>query len=304
LDRLSQAVARSARRSTTLSVLFLDLDGFKAVNDTLGHDAGDDLLRSVSHRLAGCVRAEETVARLGGDEFTILLEDVDEDITAIRVAERVAEAICMPFVVRGHDVSISASIGIAMGRGGEAPDELLRRADAAMYLAKRSGKDHELYSDETEPRLDALRDGAARIRVLLADDTASIRTLLRFQLELDGDCVVVGEACDGAQAVAMAAELRPDIVLLDLAMPVMDGLEALPAIREVAPRAKVVVLSGFESAQMAEDAFFLGADAYLEKGAESEDIVALVKAQMRAGDDFVLPAPRRVSDSQAGRVQL
>lgn len=104
------------------------------------------------------------------------------------------------------------------------------------------------------------------IRVLLADDTPDIRKLLRVNLELDGRFEIVGEAADGAEAVALTRSLRPDAVVLDLAMPVMDGLQAAPVIRECSPESRILVLSGFDHARMEARAREQGADGYLEKG--------------------------------------
>jgi diguanylate cyclase (GGDEF)-like protein len=140
-DRLQHALDRMTRRQESIAVLFLDLDEFKPVNDSFGHDAGDRLLISVGRRLQGCLRPEDTVARLGGDEFTVLLEDITDVRYAIRVAERIAEALQEPFNINGQEATVSASIGIAVGSGREStPDELVNNSDRAMYEAKRSGK--------------------------------------------------------------------------------------------------------------------------------------------------------------------
>jgi diguanylate cyclase (GGDEF)-like protein len=140
MDRLQHAVARSSRTGATLAVLFLDLDRFKVVNDSLGHDVGDQLLIAVAAHLTRTVRASDTVARLGGDEFTILLEDVDAGI-ARRVAERIMATLQAPFVLAGHEVCVTTSIGIALNNEGPATaDELMRDSDAAMYRGKSRGK--------------------------------------------------------------------------------------------------------------------------------------------------------------------
>ena len=140
-DRLQHALDRMTRRQESIAVLFLDLDEFKPINDSLGHDAGDRLLIAVGRRLQSCLRPEDTVARLGGDEFTVLLEDITDVRYAIRVAERIAEALKDPFHLDGHEASVTASIGIAVGTGREStPDDLVRSSDRAMYEAKRNGK--------------------------------------------------------------------------------------------------------------------------------------------------------------------
>jgi len=140
IDRLRHALARSERRRNPVAVLFLDLDRFKLVNDSLGHAVGDQLLIAVGQRLQAVLRPEDTVARLGGDEFTLLLEDIAAVDNAIRVAERVLEHFAAPIEVAGHEVYVSTSIGIAMsGAGSFTPDELVRNADVAQYLAKQNG---------------------------------------------------------------------------------------------------------------------------------------------------------------------
>lgn len=147
LDRLERALVRASRHAGTVAVLFLDLDRFKVVNDSLGHDMGDKLLVAVGERLLGCIRAGDTVARRGGDEFTVLLEDVADVNDATIVAERIIKALEEPVSLGGQEVYAAASIGIVLsrpGRGRRGPkayaEELLRDADVAMYRAKSKGK--------------------------------------------------------------------------------------------------------------------------------------------------------------------
>jgi len=142
MDRLEHALTRTRRDPRPLAVLFLDLDDFKAVNDSLGHMCGDELLLRVAERLTRSLREADTAARMGGDEFAILLEDATEGSAPIQVAERILEALRSPFEVQGQDVRIHGSIGIALYAGPEqTADELLRHADVAMYAAKNQGKD-------------------------------------------------------------------------------------------------------------------------------------------------------------------
>ena len=142
-ERLQHALARTRRRQTPLGVIFLDLDNFKVVNDSLGHDAGDRLLVAVAERLAACVRPGDTVARLGGDEFTVLLEDLTDEGEIAGVAERITEVLRAPITVGGREVFTTGSLGIVVYDGDYAtPDELVRDADTAMYQAKTSGKAH------------------------------------------------------------------------------------------------------------------------------------------------------------------
>jgi diguanylate cyclase (GGDEF)-like protein/PAS domain S-box-containing protein len=142
LDRLRVALARARRDGTHVAVLFLDLDHLKVVNDSLGHDAGDDLLRAVGPRLAEVVRPSDTVARFGGDEFAVLLQGVTGERGAIAVAERIVRAFEAPFVVAGETRFGSASVGLVVTGpdGPRTPEELLSDADAAMYRAKERGR--------------------------------------------------------------------------------------------------------------------------------------------------------------------
>jgi diguanylate cyclase (GGDEF)-like protein len=151
VDRLRQASSRVRRRGRSLAVLFLDLDGFKAVNDTLGHAAGDAVLVGVAERLAGVLRAGDTAARFGGDEFAILCEDIDGASQALAIAERLLAELSAPFDADGTDMRVGASVGIALAQDGG--EQLLREADAAMYRAKERGGGLELFDDEGRVRM-------------------------------------------------------------------------------------------------------------------------------------------------------
>lgn len=139
-DRLEQAVAL-AGRGAVMALHYLDVDGFKPVNDRLGHKAGDELLVAISERLLGTVRKHDTVARLGGDEFAIVQTGIREAKDAVSLASRVVKSIAAPFGIAGGTVSVGVSIGIAVAPSdGLDPDDLLRKADAAMYASKGSGR--------------------------------------------------------------------------------------------------------------------------------------------------------------------
>jgi diguanylate cyclase (GGDEF)-like protein len=148
-ERLQDALNRLARRgSGHIAVLFLDFDGFKYVNDSLGHVYGDQLLVAVSRRLEQCLRRVDSVARLGGDEFVVLADEIRGVADATRLAERIQESLRTPFHVAGHELFVSASIGIALGQvGQESPGELLRDADTAMYQAKSLGRGRHVVFD-------------------------------------------------------------------------------------------------------------------------------------------------------------
>jgi len=140
MDRTRQALARLDRSGGVVALLFIDLDRFKAVNDTFGHDVGDRLLISVSERLAEMMRESDTVARLGGDEFVILGEEIESDEEALALAERVVQTLKEPFHVGGVEVSMPASVGVSITHDAESdPESMLREADVAMYRAKGAG---------------------------------------------------------------------------------------------------------------------------------------------------------------------
>lgn len=139
LDRLEQEVKHATRSSLPLALLFMDLDGFKAVNDEFGHDVGDRLLTAVAERLTGCVREEDTVARLGGDEFTVILSGAKQREDVEMVAQTIVDALLMPFQIDQQPVSVSLSIGISFyPQDASDPGALLEAADQAMYKAKKS----------------------------------------------------------------------------------------------------------------------------------------------------------------------
>ena len=143
------ALARLGRTAEPVAALFVDLDNFKTVNDSLGHTVGDELLVAVSRRLASCVRPADTTARLGGDEFAILIDEAASEADATGVAERIIEALRRPFHLSGKELYASASIGIAFGQVGMSVDQLLRNADLAMYTAKRRGRGRfEIYAPD------------------------------------------------------------------------------------------------------------------------------------------------------------
>lgn len=141
-ERYGHALARAQRGGSPPSLLFVDLDAFKSVNDSLGYARGDELLKSVAGRLQGCVRSVETVARVGGDEFALLVEWAEgqnRSTGSATIAERVLESIAVPFEVAGRTLSMTVSIGIAHARANQAIDQLLRDGDSAMYASKACG---------------------------------------------------------------------------------------------------------------------------------------------------------------------
>jgi diguanylate cyclase (GGDEF)-like protein/PAS domain S-box-containing protein len=181
--RLKRAMARADRARALLAVMFLDLDQFKEINDSLGHAVGDAVLKETSLRLESCLRATDTVARLGGDEFTILLEDVRNPAEISRVAEKLLRSIAEPMEAAGHELHLSTSIGVTVyPQDHDDADALLRNADLAMYHAKQEGRNNVQFyardmSERTERRVDLL----TRLRGAIARN----ELLLHYQPQVD-----------------------------------------------------------------------------------------------------------------------
>jgi diguanylate cyclase (GGDEF)-like protein/PAS domain S-box-containing protein len=194
LDRLEGALARRRRDGRAVAVLLADLDQFKLVNDSLGHAAGDDLLVALAPRLHDAVRPSDTVARLGGDEFLVVCEQLDGPHEAIRVAERVAQAINQPIVLSSSEHFVTASIGIAVAESADAvPEDLLRDADAAMYRAKERGRGRfELFDDLLRKRVLLRLRTESELRRGIAKD--ELRVVYQPVVELAGGTVTALEA--------------------------------------------------------------------------------------------------------------
>jgi diguanylate cyclase (GGDEF)-like protein/PAS domain S-box-containing protein len=180
-DRLDHALARASRSDLQVAVLLVDLDGFKQVNDSLGHDAGDELLREVGGRFEKLVRASDTAARFGGDEFALLLEDVDEQ-DAVALAQRILDQLAMPIAIADREVALGASIGIVVRPGPAGSEELVRDADIAMYAAKDGGRGrYEVFSPEMARRFGELLGIEHELRLALERGEFS----LHYQPQID-----------------------------------------------------------------------------------------------------------------------
>ena len=167
-ERMSMALAHARRNKSAMAVVYLDMDGFKRINDTLGHGAGDVLLKTVAERLLFTVREEDTVARLGGDEFTIALWHVSGSDDAAKVASKVIAAVSQPYVIEGQPVSITTSAGVGIYPvHGEDADTLMKSADLALYEAKHAGKNAYRISEGTD------RSGARSQHAPLLEHAAS-----------------------------------------------------------------------------------------------------------------------------------
>lgn len=171
-DRLRHSLSRAKRGGKAVAVMFIDVDHFKTINDTLGHTAGDELLLEMARRLRECVREDDTVARLGGDEFTIILSELRHPEDAVGVAQKILEAVQVPLTIAGMPIVVTASVGIALyPNDGADPESLLRNADSAMYRAKEAGRNtYQLCTDEMKTRaLDRL-SLETRLRTALRDE--------------------------------------------------------------------------------------------------------------------------------------
>lgn len=160
-DRIGQALCHAIRNQTQAAVLFCDLDGFKAINDSMGHHAGDAVLKTIGDRLLNSVRSNDTVARIGGDEFVFVLPEIESVEQAGLVAQKILQALRQHVLIDGHAVRLSGSLGIAIyPLDGETSEQLIRNADTAMYWAKESGKNHYMYYTEFRTAKNANQSGS------------------------------------------------------------------------------------------------------------------------------------------------
>lgn len=192
VDRLEQALARSERTDGLVAVIFLDLDRFKTINDSLGHDAGDRVLVEVAARLQDVVRPSDTLARFGGDEYTVLCEATSA-YQGLAIADRLAVALSVPIESGGHEVFLTASVGIAFGRHGDQPADLIRDADSAMYKAKERGPG-EVETFDVEMRTRALQRLEVEHDLHRAVERDELRLHWQPIVELDTRNIVAAEA--------------------------------------------------------------------------------------------------------------
>ena len=193
-DHLSRALSRERRRpGEQLAVFFVDLDGFKAINDTLGHATGDRVLRDIAGRLKAIIRPHDTLGRLGGDEFVVVCEGLTRELPVATIAERLAGALRDPLRLDGEEFIVTASIGVSMSGGDEDPDELIEQADAAMYRSKELGRNrYEVFSEDLRVRLAARVETERALR--RAVDLDELRLLYQPELDLRTGRVVGVEA--------------------------------------------------------------------------------------------------------------
>jgi diguanylate cyclase (GGDEF)-like protein len=318
-NRLDRAIARASRRGSRVSLLFMDLDRFKAVNDTMGHAAGDFLLAQLGQRFKAEVRRSDTVARMGGDEFTVIIEDAEDLSTVFHIANKLLHLFDEPFCIEGQDVFVGTSIGIASCSDGECnADTLLSQADDAMYQAKDCGGNrYWLYRElpeaavEREEEVPSPVAGSAAPEpapethssdvadVLLVDDNPVDRRLIteafrevrmrhRLRVVTDGrkalSCL---QRQDGSQAHRI-----PKLILLDLNVPGFDCFDILRQIRAEPrlSRVPVIMLSSSSDTATIDRAYDLGVDAFVTKPASLQRSVQVIDTLVRYWLDVVRPA--------------
>jgi len=193
-DRLELALNRLRRHHTSVAVLFIDLDNFKVVNDSLGHTAGDKLLVEIASRLRHAIRPSDTIARFGGDEFVVLCEDIGEARDAMVVAQRIVAAAARPFLLEGREMFVTAAVGIALAIDHEAtPETLLRDADVAMYRAKERGHGRiEVFDEALRARIVERLDLENGLRRAIA--RGELRVFYQPEISLSDDHIVGVEA--------------------------------------------------------------------------------------------------------------
>jgi diguanylate cyclase (GGDEF)-like protein len=224
LDRLNQAIAVAHRRKLSSALLLIDLDNFKNVNDTIGHEAGDRLLREAARRLGECVREDDTLARMGGDEFVIILPGIDDTFTVRKVAERVVETFSQPFTLDGSDHFVTTSIGIALfPTDGSTAQDLLRNADLALYKAKEQGRNrYQFFLPEINERIQQrltlegrLRGAVGRGEFVLhyqpifearSGHVVALETLIRWR-QPDGSLAMPGSFIAQAEEIGLIVEI-------------------------------------------------------------------------------------------------
>jgi diguanylate cyclase (GGDEF)-like protein/PAS domain S-box-containing protein len=193
-DRLSLAITQAQRNKRRLAVMFLDLDRFKIVNDTLGHTMGDRLLKAVANRLQGCLRGGDTLSRFGGDEFTLLLPEVRTRDDVVVIASKILDKLGAPFVIDGHELFVGASIGVAMyPEAGDSVESLVQSADIAMYHVKGRGKNgYQFFSDEMNHKFSTRLSLERELRSALA--TGQLRVFYQPQVDLTDGRIIGVEA--------------------------------------------------------------------------------------------------------------
>jgi diguanylate cyclase (GGDEF)-like protein/PAS domain S-box-containing protein len=269
-ERLANALQRSRRQSESVGLLFIDLDGFKAVNDSHGHEQGDALLKQVAERMANEVRPGDTVGRLAGDEFIVLCEQIEEAVALSTLAERINDALRQPVMLpNGREVAVAASIGVAVGHGStHGPDDLLRNADTAMYAVKGRGRDGwQFFSENLEAE--------ARQRVVIINGLRKALENNEFSIRLQPIVAIDGRRVVGAETLlrwhAPHGDISPAVFI-----PVAESTGTIVAIGAWVFREACRVAAGWR-AQFGNDAPYLSFNVSTRQ-LDTEDLVETFSA--------------------------
>ena len=268
-DKLGRELARARRFGRELTVVTIDLDAFKQVNDTLGHLAGDAVLKRLASLLTTHTREQDIVGRLGGDEFAVALVEA-----GMATAKDLIRRLRIHLVPARRQFGLPREFGISFGAAcfpgdGDTVEKLLFHADGGMYRQKGNGRGLKMDQAGHAPHLGA-------VRVLVADDDAGLRALCRAALESEG--FEVDEAAHGDEAVEHALERAPDVLLLDLSMPHRDGWEVLDALaeHELTRDVPVVMMTGSASQENLERADRAGVLDFIGKPFEPKDLISTI----------------------------
>jgi diguanylate cyclase (GGDEF)-like protein len=225
-DRLTHAMHAADRQDKRVALLFVDLDNFKTINDSLGHAAGDQLLKQVAGRLGAVVRSTDTVSRLGGDEFTVILEDIVNDAEAVRVAAQILEQSVRPYAIGSREVYVTSSVGIAIyPQDGASVDVLLMNSDAAMYRAKENGRNgFEFFTDEINAR--------AHQRLELGNELRGALTRGEFSLHYQPKVAIADGAVIGFEALLRWKNARLGAVSPAVFVPILEEIGLIVEVGE------------------------------------------------------------------------
>ena len=225
-DRLTHAMHAADRQEKRVALLFVDLDNFKTINDSLGHAAGDQLLKQVAGRLGAVVRSTDTVSRLGGDEFTVILEDIVNDAEAVRVAAQILEQSVLPYAIGSREVYVTSSVGIAIyPQDGASVDVLLMNSDAAMYRAKENGRNgFEFFTEEINAR--------AHQRMELGNELRGALTRGEFSLHYQPKVAIVDGAVIGFEALLRWSNARLGAVSPAVFVPILEEIGLIVEVGE------------------------------------------------------------------------
>jgi diguanylate cyclase (GGDEF)-like protein len=299
-EHIAGAVELAGHGGAGVALLMLDADGFKSVNDTRGHAAGDDVLRELARVLLRCVRPDDGVFRLGGDEFAIVV--AGRRTAGIRVGERVRQA--LRGQRRAQLPTFSGGIATAPTDATDHAD-LAQKADAALYAAKAAGRDRIVVydRDRTLARIASAPDigRPGPLRALVADDDPGLLELVRMVLE--GAGVEVAEATTARAARAVVAASPPDVLVLDLGLPDEDGLALCAEVRSSHPDLPVIVLTGRDASSAEGAAAAAGANAFLRKPFGPLELIDLVDSLARGGSNRIAGA-RSVTPPGMQQTQL